>query len=216
MLKKIFRSKKNNIQYHLIYRLLENKYGHKLSRDLKSPVDANGNEIPWFTYPAFEFIHQFDLSQKTIFEWGSGNSSVYFAKKCKQIISIEHDEAWFNKQQNKLLPNQQLFHLKDNNYYEAIISHNQLFDIVIVDGILRDDCLKIAMNKINEGGMLILDNADRHPDSCKNYRDNGYTQIDFHGLGPVNEYAWTTSIFFKTLQFNPISIQPTVPIGGGY
>jgi len=216
MLKNIFCFKKNNIQYHLIHRLLENKYGHKLSRDLKSPVDANGNEIPWFTYPAFEFINQFDLSQKTIFEWGSGNSSVYFAKRSKQIISIEHDEAWFNKQQIKLLPNQQLIHLNDNSYYEAILSNDQLFDIVIVDGILRDECLKIAMNKITEGGMLILDNADRHPKSCKNYRDNGYTQIDFHGLGPINEYAWTTSIFFKTLQFSPISIQPTVPIGGGF
>lgn len=216
MLKNIFCLKKNNIQYHLIHRLLENKYGHKLSRDLKSPVDANGNEIPWFTYPAFEFINQFDLSQKTIFEWGSGNSSVYFAKRCKQIISIEHDEVWFKKQQIKLLPNQQLFHLKDNSYFEAIISQNQLFDIIVVDGILRDDCLETAMNKISEGGMLILDNADRHPEASKKYRDNGYTQIDFHGLGPINEYAWTTSIFFKTLQFSPISIQPTVPIGGGY
>jgi hypothetical protein len=216
MLKNIFCLKKNNIQYHLIHRLLENKYGHKLSRDLKSPVDANGNEIPWFTYPAFEFINQFDLSQKTIFEWGSGNSSVYFAKRSKQIISIEHDEAWFNKQQIKLLPNQQLIHLNDNSYYEAILSNDQLFDIVIVDGILRDECLKIAMNKITEGGMLILDNADRHPEASKKYRDNGYTQIDFHGLGPINEYAWTTSIFFKTLQLSPISIQPTVPIGGGY
>jgi predicted O-methyltransferase YrrM len=91
-----------------------------------------------------------------------------------------------------------------------------LFDIIIVDGILRDDCLETAMNKISEGGMLILDNADRHPEASKKYRDNGYTQIDFHGLGPINEYAWTTSIFFKTLQFSPISIQPTVPIGGGY
>jgi hypothetical protein len=216
MLKKIFNSRKNNIQYHLIHRLLENKYGHKLSRDLKSPVDANGNEIPWFTYPAFEFINQFDLTQKTIFEWGSGNSSVYFAKRCKQIISIEHDETWFAKQQSKLKPNQQLFHLKDNSYYKVILSHEQLFDIIIVDGILRDDCLALAMNKLSEGGMLILDNADRHSESCKKYRENGFTQIDFHGLGPVNEYAWTTSILFKTLMFNPISIQPVVPIGGGY
>lgn len=216
MLKKIFNSRKSNIQYHLIHRLIENKYAHKLSRDLKSPVDLNGTEIPWFTYPAYEFINQFNFSEKSVFEWGSGNSSIYFAKRCQLIISIEHDLLWFEKQSKKMLPNQQLFHFTDEKYYQSILDFNQQFDIIIVDGILREQCLEIVLNKLKNGGMVILDNADRYPEACKKYRDNGFIQIDFHGLGPVNEYAWTTSILFKTFNFLPLSIQPVVPIGGGF
>ena len=44
--------------------------------DEKVCLDRNGNPIPWYTYPAIEYLSQFDYSRKTIFEFGCGNSSL--------------------------------------------------------------------------------------------------------------------------------------------
>jgi hypothetical protein len=45
----------------------------------------------------------------------------------------------------------------------------------------------------------------------------GYIEIDFHGFGPINDYTWTTSLFLdREIALEPKSIQPTIPIGGGF
>ena len=78
-------------------KILEHDFGHYLSIEKQVPVDNKDNPLPWFTYPAIEFISQFDLTDKFIFEWGSGNSSSFFAKRTKEIISIEDNEEWYKK-----------------------------------------------------------------------------------------------------------------------
>ena len=72
--------------------LLEIGYGHLNSQRSKSCVNGNGEPIPWFTYPSIEYLNQLDLSGKTMLEWGAGNSSIFFSKRVKELISIENDE----------------------------------------------------------------------------------------------------------------------------
>ena len=40
---------------------------------------------------------QFEYEDKNVFEWGSGNSSFFWAKRAKSVISIEDDAKWFEK-----------------------------------------------------------------------------------------------------------------------
>src|SRR5262245_33676123 len=54
----------------------------------------NGAHVPWFTYPAIEFLRQLDLSEKTVFEWGSGYSTVFWSSRAKKVVSIETDPKW--------------------------------------------------------------------------------------------------------------------------
>ena len=51
-------------------------------------VDKFGNKIPWYTYSAIEFLNNLDFSEKSMFEFGSGTSSIYWAKKANEVISI--------------------------------------------------------------------------------------------------------------------------------
>ena len=53
-----------------------NDYGYFESIKVKLPVDKIGGPLPWYTYPAIEYIKQLDLTNKVVFEWGCGNSSV--------------------------------------------------------------------------------------------------------------------------------------------
>ena len=59
------------------------------SMNEKVCLDRDGNPIPWYTYPAIEYLSQFDYSQKKIFEFGTGYSSMYWAKRAQKVISIE-------------------------------------------------------------------------------------------------------------------------------
>lgn len=41
-------------------------------------VDKDGNPIPWYTYPAIEFLNSLDFSSKNVFEYGTGNSTLWW------------------------------------------------------------------------------------------------------------------------------------------
>lgn len=53
------------------------------------------DEAPWITFGAREYLDRHVTSMSHIFEWGSGGSSLYFARRAAAVISVEHDPAWF-------------------------------------------------------------------------------------------------------------------------
>lgn len=179
-------------------------------------VDKNGDKIAWYTYPAIEYINNFDFSKKSIFEYGSGNSSVYCANKAKDVTSIEHDKLWYEKVKSSFSINQTLLYKENNNEYEnSILATNKKYDVIIIDGIRRPECSKMIESCLNkesiEGFMVILDNADWYKETSKFLRDQlDLIEVDFHGFGPINNYTWTTAIFLsRNFKFKPINgIQP--------
>lgn len=57
---------------------------------------------PWLPYLATEYIKR--LNPKTVFEWGSGESTVFFLSlgSVDSVISIEHEQEWFEEVNRKL------------------------------------------------------------------------------------------------------------------
>ena len=53
---------------------------------------------------------------------------------------------------------------------------DQFFDFALVDGRLRHLCIKVVIPKLRVGGMLILDNAERHVpcDAVGTYFERGH------------------------------------------
>lgn len=70
------------------------QYGWLRSLRKGKPLDQSGNPIPWFTYPAIDFINQFDFADKAVFEWGAGQSTLFWSTRAQRIISIESDAKW--------------------------------------------------------------------------------------------------------------------------
>ena len=163
------------------------------------PVDAQGAPIPWITYPAFEFLSQFDYAESDVFEFGSGNSTLFWARRSRKVVSIETDKNWFETLHKDKPSNVQLFHVENaGEFAGSILKTGQAFDVIVIDSAKHRYAAALnAVKAITAGGMVIFDNSDWYPNSCRLLRDAGLLQIDFHGLGPVNGYAWTTSVFFK-------------------
>lgn len=59
--------------------------------------DALSDAVPWITFAAREWLNSFLRKDMTVFEWGSGGSTLYISKKVKEIVSVEHDSEWYKK-----------------------------------------------------------------------------------------------------------------------
>lgn len=195
---------------------MENAFGHLNSSFSGKSVDAEWRPIPWYTYPAVEYVSSLDFSGKDILEWGCGNSTLFWAARARSVTSIEDNEGWHSEVSKSLPSNAQVLLRKDEDSYLDTTSLADGYDVVIIDGKYRRRCAERVPALLKPGGMVVLDNADRHPVTTRYLRDMDLLQVDFSGFGPINNYTWTTSIFLKR-DFNINRRQPGVapqPIGG--
>lgn len=178
------------------FKILASEYGQWSSIWHWKAEDKNSNPIPWYTYPAMEFLEHLDFSQMMVFEYGSGNSTLWWAERSTGIQSVEDDEVWYIKIQKKLKSNKAHYLLvTDKNEYIAAAPPHA--DVYVIDGSYRRACAD-HVAQFAGGVMIILDNADWFPETVEVLRSTlGWIQVDFHGFGPINGYTWTTTIFIN-------------------
>lgn len=195
-------------------KFVEEDLGHAQSFFLQCPVDSGGKELPWYTYPAIEYLSQLDLSGCTVFEYGCGYSSFFYAKRCLRVFSVEDDQSWFYQVNARRLPNQHLALITDHDkYVSAIKTFASEYDIIVIDGSHRYECARLAIQVLRPGAFIILDNSDWFPKTSSFLRDSGLLEVDFKGLGPVNYYSWCTSFYF-TRSFIPKLLNGRMPTYG--
>lgn len=185
--------------------ILNEGWGHARSRLEKRSVDGAGNPLPWYTYPAIEYLKQLDFSLARVFEWGSGGSSLFWSSRCREIISVERDREWYERVRETAPPNLILYHVdEDPDYANEIKKHGQ-FDVIVIDGNMRRDCAENAISHWRSGGLIVLDNSDWYTLAATFLRQSGLAQVDRSGFGPINDYMWSTSVYIHgQLDFKPI------------
>ena len=195
-----------NIGDRMIFRLTNDflkKSGWNRSASSGQSVDVNGAELPWFTYSFIEFCTPRLKSNFKIFEFGSGNSTMWFSKLTANVISVEHDLEWYNKVKifTQDVRNLEYFHKDELNgeYSSFVGKYEDEFDIIVIDGRDRINCALNSLNALKPDGVIIWDNSDRHEykEGYDFLISNGFKRLDFIGLGPINTYGWSTSIFYR-------------------
>jgi len=180
-----------------------------------APVAADGQPLPWFTYPAIEYLIQFNFSDKRVFEYGAGNSSLFWAARAREVVAVESDRQWFNRISGNCPPNLFLnLHVDKENYVSCITLQEGKFDVIVIDGRWRNACAAICDTCLNSHGMIVVDNSDRHYKGCDLLREKGFFQVDFSGLSPVNRYASTTSVFIHSGTNIQEGFSLSDPVGG--
>ena len=173
-------------------------------------INKNKEPIPWWTYSLNDFLLPKLNENLEIFEYGSGNSTLYLSKKVKYVTSIEHNKEFFNFLKNKIPKNVTLKFQKldkyNGDYSKAILKEKQLFDLIIVDGRDRVNCIHNAIHRIKNNGLILLDDSQR-----ENYKKgidflikNGFKHIYFTGVSAGTYKKKSTSIFYK--EYNWLNI----------
>ena len=177
--------------------------GHFRSCESNACVSGAGAPIPWYTYPAIDYLQSLDLQHALVFEYGAGNSSLFWAARTKRTWSVEDSPEWHAQVSARSVPSQSLL-LKttEQDYVSAIKVAGTPFDIIVIDGKYRMRCARAALEHLAPGGIIVLDNSDWHPETARLLREADLIQVDFTGAGPLNAYAWTTSLFL-TRDFRP-------------
>ncbi|HJP62280.1 MAG TPA: hypothetical protein VJ844_02505 [Mucilaginibacter sp.] len=168
----------------------------------KSPVDGNGNPIPWVTYSFIDFIKGRIKKQHTVFEFGSGNSTFFYAKYAGLVVSVEHDKEWYDKIVNDKPENSEMIFcelVRGGDYCRMPVKLEEKFDIIIVDGRDRVNCCKQAVDALTPDGVVVLDDSERefYREGVDFLLKKGFKQLAFSGVSPGLFYEKATSIFYK-------------------
>jgi SAM-dependent methyltransferase len=168
---------------------------------MKMPVDKDLKPIPWMTYPFIDFISDRLRPDMEIFEYGSGNSTLWFADRVKRVDAIEHDEKWYKIMKQRIPNNVNLYFIKldyDGEYSRFPLNLNKKYDIIIIDGRDRVNCIKISIKCLKPEGVIVLDDSER-PQYLEGIRfllNEGFRKIDFWGISPGVFYKKCTTIFY--------------------
>lgn len=150
------------------------------------------SDTPLWAPEAIDHISEFikKTPRAKVLEFGSGGSTVWLSQYDAIITSVENDQEWFNEVQSAIIKNNNIrLILRDRPYFNIVDEFEDgYFDLVIVDGRDRNDCVKAVLKKIKNGGLLALDDAQRtkyRPSrnflevfSCvRYYSPDRYTQI---------------------------------------
>ena len=203
-------------QLKIINQIIFDQYGFANSEIAEKPVDKEGNPLAMYTYAALEYLNSLDFSGKSIFEFGSGSSTLYWMGKGALVTSVENNEKWFDKIKN-LEGNNAIFAKTSPEYVDSILKFDD-FDVIIIDGIFsRYLCAKNAIKKIKDDGLIILDNSDWYPNTAKLIKESlDWIQVDFYGIRPTKADTSVTSLFFsrKSNLKSKTGRQPNLALGG--
>lgn len=166
------------------------------------PVDKHIKPIPWVTYSFIDFIDGRLLNSMSIFEYGAGNSTLYFAHKVRKVTTVEHDYEWYKNMKGIVPANVDLRHEPleyGGNYSRTVNNQTEKFDLVIVDGRDRNNCIKNSITSINDRGVIVLDDSERpnYAEAIDFLYGQSYRKIDFTGIAPCIYYRKTTSVFYR-------------------
>lgn len=170
--------------------------------DTQSPVDEKGNPIPWVTYSFIDFIKDRLKPEHAVFEFGSGNSTIFYAQRTGIVVSVEHDKEWYEKITATKPDNAEMIFCelqRDGDYCRMPVKLGEEFDIIIVDGRDRVNCCIQAVEALSSTGVIVLDDSERpgYRDGINYLLDKGFKQLPFSGISPGLFYYKTTTVFYK-------------------
>ena len=122
---------------------------------------------PWLTADAIRRLEGFLTPAMRGLEWGSGEGSVWLARRSASLVSVEHSPVWHAKVTARLAAaalTQVDYRLveADEGRYTSVVDDfpDEHFDYVLVDGLYRDAALLKSLPKVRRGGWLVFDNAN--------------------------------------------------------
>lgn len=181
-------------------------------------------DLPWWTFKATNEVDQFLKSKDSLsaFEWGSGASTIWLARRVESIISIEHETKWFEKMQSiskeysnitlcleeprnlngefsTFMSSKKGFkNLDFQQYVTAISKFNKKFDLIVIDGRARQACFEIAVNYLNRDGLIVFDNTNRSRYQKVINKTNHLLKVTTtKGLTVALPYPTKTSLLYK-------------------
>ena len=174
----------------------------------RTPLDL---ELPWFSYAAIDFLKRYLRSDMRVAEYGSGGSTLFFARRVHSVCSVEDNPTWHELVSHRLtqrgLRNVTLklcpFDFRNPvGFSESAYLHalpEGPFEVIVVDGSeewtqVRPICFEEAQRHVRPGGIIVVDDSWRYPVLRERNRANKHQT--FQSVGPCRPGVTSTDVFF--------------------
>lgn len=91
-------------------------------------------------------------------EWGSGRSTLWFARRLAHLTNVELRHIPLDHTESDTYQND--YNSLPRNPSAILAESNVSLDLVVVDGWYRPVCALAALPKLKPGGHLLIDNTD--------------------------------------------------------
>ena len=160
---------------------------------------------PWWRPGAAEWLAEFLTPESRVFEWGSGASTLWLARRSMDLVSLEMDSSWVRVVEERLLREglnegveivyvlSQSSQMEQWRIYGDHILHlpDGHFDAICIDGRNRARCLDNARRKVRVGGVVLLDNSERQEYAQGVALYDGWEGYDWGDEG------WMTTVWIR-------------------
>jgi predicted O-methyltransferase YrrM len=197
-----------NYSLQMLAKMREQGWHDSISK--REPIDENGNAVPWYTYSALEWLVPRVNQTDSVFEFGAGNSTIWYSQHAKNVVTVEHAAEWADKVKSIVGTNVTVLlrtavedqeTIDETSPYSSTLEEYsaESFDIIVIDGMERVRCAQIAPTRLRENGIIIFDNSDRpeFKPGIDNLHQQGFGRIDFYGGIAQLGIRSCTSVFSK-------------------
>jgi hypothetical protein len=174
-------------------------------------------DVPWWTYRSIDVVEAWMAARPApvrVFEYGSGASTLWLARRADEVHSVEHHVEFGALMRGAItadhvslrvvppepaavprVPSGKEHHagLDFHDYVHAIEDVPGRFDVIVVDGRAREACLELAPHHLADDGIVVFDNSWRRRYRPTIARVAG-RERRLRGLTPTLPYPEQTSI----------------------
>ena len=188
----------------LVYskRSMLRELGYIESSRTKRPCRRDGSPLPWMNYHVIAFLEERLNKNLSLFEYGSGTSTSFYASLVDQVVSVETNPDWYAEVRETVPENVELKFIDAEarqQYCELAEKENRKFDVIVVDDLDRTECVIEAPKALSDGGVIVLDDyhAEIHRPAIDSLKSRGFRELRFAGLKPGSIQAYRTTIFYR-------------------
>ena len=155
--------------------------------------------IPLLTRSFLDWFETQKWNSSKLLELGAGSSTLYFSKFFNQISSYETNENWYKQLAARIPENVKL--QKVDNISKSInaIKSKELsqYRAILLDaGENRANLARCLVEKSYQG-IIFFDNSEWYRKSIQILVANGFIEIPFFGLKPIEDWVSCTSVIAK-------------------
>lgn len=159
-------------------------------------LNGDSEPIPLLTNSFLNWFETQRWDSLSLLELGAGSSTLYFSKFFKSVTSYETSQDWFDKLLIKKANNVDL--IKVDSIRDALKENHKNnindFDVILIDA--GENRANLARWLVTEGykGIIFFDNSEWYRKSIQMFIGEGFVEIPFFGVKPIEDWVSCTSI----------------------
>lgn len=167
--------------------------------------------FPFLSWPCIDYLEPRVKPGMRVLEYGGGGSTIYFLRKGCLLTTVEGDPEWGKAIQKRVtelgeaasrldlrIVDTQTKDPASKQAYISAVRTGGPWDLILIDGGFRLDCLAMARDYLSPGAFLVFDNTDLPIYAQAHENTSGFQRICLKGLGFARVAPTESTVFLPS------------------